>query len=277
MNNPAIKRIMKEVKEMVRDVNPHYTAKPLEDNLFEWHFTIRGPPDSPFEKGVYHGRIILPSDYPFKPPNILILTPNGRFETNKKICLSISAYHPEFWQPGWSIRTVLIALIGFMPSKGEGAIGALDYSEEERRSLAEKSVYFRCNQCASSNATALPEETAEDRQKIQQQIVETKSQMPSGSNEGETTNDVATQSDGKMEAEPKTETDKPNTVQHPQVAVVEPNPPERLASEQEMAQRQQEYHKNISKRRLDIAINLVMAMILALLVTVGLSFPFGWI
>jgi hypothetical protein len=44
------------------------------DNLFDWHFTIRGPPDTPFEGGMYHGRIILPSDYPFRPPNIMLLT-----------------------------------------------------------------------------------------------------------------------------------------------------------------------------------------------------------
>ena len=45
-----------------------------QDNLFEWHFTIRGPPDSPFANGLYHGRILLDSDYPFKPPNFMLLT-----------------------------------------------------------------------------------------------------------------------------------------------------------------------------------------------------------
>ncbi|CAK5079567.1 unnamed protein product [Meloidogyne enterolobii] len=40
-----------------------------------------------------------------KPPNLRLLTPNGRFETNKNICLSISGYHPETWLPSWSIRT----------------------------------------------------------------------------------------------------------------------------------------------------------------------------
>eukprot|EP01117_Protostelium_nocturnum_P014300 TRINITY_DN5439_c0_g1_i1.p1 TRINITY_DN5439_c0_g1~~TRINITY_DN5439_c0_g1_i1.p1 ORF type:complete len:303 (+),score=109.17 TRINITY_DN5439_c0_g1_i1:90-911(+) len=171
-NNTSIKRIMREIKEMEKDVNPHYTARPLEDNLFEWHFTIRGPPDSPFEKGIYHGRIILPSEYPFKPPNIVLLTPNGRFEVGKKICLSISAYHPESWQPGWSIRTVLVAIIGFMPTKGEGAIGALDYTKEERAALASKSLNWKCQQCGCVNCESLPEETEEDREKIQSQINE---------------------------------------------------------------------------------------------------------
>ena len=73
----------------------------LQDNLFEWHFTIRGPPDTEFEGGMYHGRILLPTEYPFSPPSIVLLTPNGRFETKMKVCLSISAYHPETWLPAW--------------------------------------------------------------------------------------------------------------------------------------------------------------------------------
>jgi len=109
-----------------------------QDNLFEWHFTVRGPPDSDFAGGRYHGRITLPPEYPMKPPSIMLLTPNGRFEVGKKICLSMSAHHPETWQPSWSIRTVLMALIGFMPTQGAGAIGSLDYTPQERKVLAKK-------------------------------------------------------------------------------------------------------------------------------------------
>ncbi|EDO28988.1 predicted protein, partial [Nematostella vectensis] len=75
-----------------------------QDNLFEWHFTVRGPPDTEFAGGRYHGRIILPPEYPMKPPSIMLLTPNGRFEIGKKICLSMSAHHPETWQPSWSSK-----------------------------------------------------------------------------------------------------------------------------------------------------------------------------
>ena len=64
-----------------------YFAKPSEDDMFLWHFTIRGPPKTDFDGGVYHGKIILPPDYPFKPPNIVFLTPNGRFQVGTKICL----------------------------------------------------------------------------------------------------------------------------------------------------------------------------------------------
>ena len=46
----------------------------MQDNLFEWHFTVRGADDSDFDGGIYHGRITLPSEYPMKPPSIMLLT-----------------------------------------------------------------------------------------------------------------------------------------------------------------------------------------------------------
>ncbi|KAL7872370.1 hypothetical protein SRHO_G00073530 [Serrasalmus rhombeus] len=177
LKSPAVKRLMKEAAEL-RDPTEHYHAQPLEDNLFEWHFSVRGPPDSDFDGGIYHGRIILPPEYPMKPPSIILLTPNGRFEVGKKICLSISGHHPETWQPSWSIRTALIAIIGFMPTKGEGAIGSLDYTPEERRTLAKKSLDFSCEMCGCSMRSALlalspnsdPRPADQQAQKLAQQI-----------------------------------------------------------------------------------------------------------
>ena len=50
----------------------------IQENLFEWHFTIRGPPGTDYEGGRYHGRILLPPEYPMKPPSIVILTVSER-------------------------------------------------------------------------------------------------------------------------------------------------------------------------------------------------------
>jgi len=144
--SPAVKRIMKEAMEL-SDPTYEYHAAPLDDNIYEWHFTYRGPDNSEFEGGFYHGKIILPNEYPMKPPNIIILNPSGRFETHKKICLSISGYHPETWQPSWSIRTAMLALIAFMETKSEGSVGGLDYTKEERIKLAKKSQTFKCDHC----------------------------------------------------------------------------------------------------------------------------------
>lgn len=55
--------------------------------LKEWHCTLRGPTETDFEGGLYHFRILLPADYPFRPPSLMMLTPNGRFETGTKVCV----------------------------------------------------------------------------------------------------------------------------------------------------------------------------------------------
>ncbi|KAF9577984.1 Ubiquitin-conjugating enzyme E2 J1, partial [Lunasporangiospora selenospora] len=131
-------------------------------DIFEWHFTIRGPEDTEFEGGLYHGRILLPNNYPFAPPNLMFLTPNGRFELNKKICLNITGFYPEYWQPAWGIRTVLVAVMGFLPTESKGAIGGLDTSVEARKALAIKSKAWRCSTCQLDNITIVPDVAPEN-------------------------------------------------------------------------------------------------------------------
>jgi len=141
-SSPSVKRILREMRELreaERDLDNPFIARASEEDIFEWHFAVFGPPGTAFERGIYHGRIILPPEYPFKPPSFMLLTANGRFETNTKICLSISQHHPKQWQPSWSIRAALTAIRAFFPTPPEGAVGSLDWSDEVRRELAEKS------------------------------------------------------------------------------------------------------------------------------------------
>ncbi|XP_018024119.1 ubiquitin-conjugating enzyme E2 J1 [Hyalella azteca] len=172
---PAVKRLLREAQELHKPTE-EYFAQPLEDNLFEWHFTLRGPVNTEFEEGIYHGRIILPSEYPMKPPDIIFITQNGRFETNKKICLSISGYHPESWRPSWSIRTALLAIIGYMPSSGLGTIAGLQYSPAERRILAKKSWSQDCEVCGQISTVLLPR-TSLNAQQISQEAQQISREM----------------------------------------------------------------------------------------------------
>ncbi|KAJ1964487.1 hypothetical protein IWQ62_002917, partial [Dispira parvispora] len=135
-NLASVKRLMKEWRSLQKENAAMYTASPLEDNLFEWHFTIKGQKGTEFEQGKYHGRILLPTEYPFKPPSIVFLTPNGRFQLHKKICMTMTEYHPEQWQPAWDIRCILLALISYMPSEVSNSVGDLNYSVEQRKQLA---------------------------------------------------------------------------------------------------------------------------------------------
>ncbi|KAI9793917.1 MAG: hypothetical protein M1816_007169 [Peltula sp. TS41687] len=147
--SPTIKRILREASELStnHNTNTDFRASPLDSNLFEWHFTLRGPPSSPYADGLYHGRIVLPTTYPLRPPSFRFLTPSGRFETNREICLSISGHHEETWQPAWGIRTALVALRSFMAQDAKGQVGGLECEEGARRRLARESRAWRCGAC----------------------------------------------------------------------------------------------------------------------------------
>lgn len=148
---------VREAQELSSSPSADYTATPLETDLFEWHFTLRGPPRSVYAEGIYHGRIVLPPAYPLKPPSFRFMTPSGRFEANREICLSISGHHEETWQPAWGLRTALVALRSFMETDPGGQLGGLETTDAVRRRLAKESHAFRCPACARTNAEIMAE------------------------------------------------------------------------------------------------------------------------
>lgn len=68
----------------------------------------------------------------------------------------------------WGVRTALIAIISFFPTKGDGAVGSIDSSQEAREKLAKASKNWACSICGSSNATCLPDETQVSVSKLEQ-------------------------------------------------------------------------------------------------------------
>ncbi|TLS25133.1 hypothetical protein PpBr36_07031 [Pyricularia pennisetigena] len=158
--SPNIRRILREAQELSASPSPDYTATPIESDLFEWHFTLKGPPDSVYAEGIYHGRIVLPPTYPLRPPSFRFITPSGRFEANREICLSISGHHEETWQPAWGVRTALVALRSFMETDPKGQLGGLETTDAVRRRLATESRTFKCAVCAKSNSDIIAEAEA---------------------------------------------------------------------------------------------------------------------
>ncbi|GJQ08432.1 hypothetical protein GpartN1_g223.t1 [Galdieria partita] len=168
-NGVGVKRLLNEYRQLETEQSEPgswFRAYPLEDDLFEWHFTLKGPEGTPFEGGFYHGKILLPPEYPLRPPDIIILTPNGRFETGQRICLSVSSFHEETWQPSWGIRSILLGLCSMFPCKAEG-VGALNCDPEVQRRLARASRNFYCRQCNFSlSPFKIQEEASSSRNTI---------------------------------------------------------------------------------------------------------------
>ena len=70
-----------------------------------------------------------------------MLTPNGRFQCNTRLCLSISDFHPESWRPSWTVSAVLIGLASFMVENTH-TFGSMRSSDAEKKDFAVKSLSF---------------------------------------------------------------------------------------------------------------------------------------
>ncbi|KIJ55508.1 hypothetical protein M422DRAFT_24077 [Sphaerobolus stellatus SS14] len=141
----ATRRLSKEYAVMQKEPPPFIWATPEEKNILTWHFIIRGPPDSLYAGGEYHGVLLFPPEYPFKPPGIKMWTPSGRFQCDKRICFSMSDFHPGSWNPAWSVATILTGLLSFMLSD-EMTTGGLSSSPNDKRTLAAKSHAWNLTQ-----------------------------------------------------------------------------------------------------------------------------------
>ena len=95
-NDMCTRRLTRELRSIQSNplVNPKVYTTPLESNILEWHYVIEGHDNSPYEGGYYWGKLIFPKEYPLKPPSVIMLTPNGRFQTGRRLCLSMSDFHP---------------------------------------------------------------------------------------------------------------------------------------------------------------------------------------
>jgi len=112
-NKMALKRINKELQDLGRDPPAQCSAGPVGDDLFHWQATIMGPPESPYQGGVFFLTIHFPTDYPFKPPKVAFTTriyhPN--INSNGSICLDILRSQ---WSPALTISKVLLSICSLL-------------------------------------------------------------------------------------------------------------------------------------------------------------------
>ncbi|KAH9416410.1 Ubiquitin-conjugating enzyme E2 J2, partial [Dermatophagoides pteronyssinus] len=98
----SFRRLKQDYMMIMKDPVPYVTVAPLQNDILEWHYVIHGP-----ENTVYQVE--------------------QRLKTNTRLCLSFSDFHPDTWNPTWSLSTILTA------------------SDSVRRSYARKSLQFNRN------------------------------------------------------------------------------------------------------------------------------------
>ncbi|XP_032129442.1 ubiquitin-conjugating enzyme E2 J2 isoform X1 [Sapajus apella] len=91
-----------------------------------------------------------------------MITPNGRFKCNTRLCLSITDFHPDTWNPAWSVSTILTGLLSFMVEKGPtlGSIETSDFTAGlggvSVRGTVPETALLRASLALSASCSPLP-------------------------------------------------------------------------------------------------------------------------
>ncbi|KAJ7994689.1 hypothetical protein DPEC_G00252100 [Dallia pectoralis] len=85
------KRILEELKSLHCDPHPFCTVLPSESDFTFWKILMQGPPDTPYENGVFELYCQFGADYPVKPPLVRFVTPVYHCNINSvgRICHNI--------------------------------------------------------------------------------------------------------------------------------------------------------------------------------------------
>jgi len=200
VNSTATARLKQDYMRIMKDPVPYIQAAPVPSNILEWHYIVEGPENSSYEGGLYHGKLVFPREFPFKPPSIYMLTPNGRFMCNTRLCLSISDFHPDTWNPAWSVSTILTGLLSFMMEKSP-TLGSIETSQYTKRQLAAQSGGFNLKN--KTFCELFPEVTERIKTQLQKQAEELKKStqsMAPATNSSDQNDNNAAQNEANMAA-----------------------------------------------------------------------------
>ncbi|KAJ5071803.1 leucine rich repeat family protein [Anaeramoeba ignava] len=154
VESTAVKRLMKDLKEMNEHPVPYISAQPLGDNLFIWHANILGAPDTPWEGGIFHFFLRFTPSYPKEPPEItsLVRIKHPCMNDNRiSIPTILRGAMQEYeyseaavttgWSPAFSIQSLLLQLQTFLfESNVDAALANINdpsrYEQEKKQWLA---------------------------------------------------------------------------------------------------------------------------------------------
>ncbi|EKD12999.1 uncharacterized protein L3040_007082 [Drepanopeziza brunnea f. sp. 'multigermtubi'] len=111
MASNRLRRVAKEMADIQNDAESKILCEAADgQDLTHLHASFPGPPDTPYEGGTYVVNIVIPNEYPFKPPIMKFITklwhPNVSSQTGA-ICLDTLG---TAWSPVLTIKSALLSL-----------------------------------------------------------------------------------------------------------------------------------------------------------------------
>ena len=136
------KRFTNEKVLLAKEPLHYTTAYPDKENPLIWHCLIIGQKGTPYYGGQYIYKVHHSPKYPAEPPDYYFLTPSGRYEIDKKICLTNSSYHKGEWSSTWNIKTILISFYSIFLDEKEHGISHRHDPPELCKKYATESIAY---------------------------------------------------------------------------------------------------------------------------------------
>ncbi|XP_072226684.1 uncharacterized protein [Leuresthes tenuis] len=107
------RRILEELKSLHCEPHPYVNIFPSESDFTFWKILMEGPPDTPYEKGVFELFCQFGPDYPVKPPTVRFVTHIYHCNINSvgRICHNI---FDRNYNAHITIREILEAVFGLL-------------------------------------------------------------------------------------------------------------------------------------------------------------------
>ncbi|BAO49521.1 ubiquitin-conjugating enzyme E2 [Alphaentomopoxvirus acuprea] len=133
-------RIMKEISNLQNNKLENIIIN-IGDTINIIHFILIGYKDTVFENGYYYCKLFL-NKYPVTAPDIMMITPNGLFKPNTKLCIDgLTSHHNETWAITTKLDKILIAFQSFMNDTiEEEFIGKIHTTITEKKILSKSSI-----------------------------------------------------------------------------------------------------------------------------------------
>lgn len=157
MSAPAVKRLIKDLKELRDEPLIGTNCEPLEDNLMIWYGIVMGMDGTPYENIPIRFTLEFSSEYPNKAPKCFFDTDikyqggasykdsSGRYVVCLNIFGNLDHVHTEWktqqegWTPAYTVKTILLSMQSLMISD------MLSSSPKDVDLTRESALKFKCS------------------------------------------------------------------------------------------------------------------------------------
>jgi len=149
----TVKRLQQDLRTIQNEPIEGVYVELNNDNFFDWRIYFEGPKGTPFENGIYEAKLKFPIEYPYAPPELIILSKfyHPNVYPDGKVCLSVlhspgtdplnPGETPEMrWLPIHTVSSILQCFLSILdhPGGAPANVGAQSEYNNNRNGYIER-------------------------------------------------------------------------------------------------------------------------------------------